>query len=215
MQWLLFSRCPLTIGAVAEALALSKFEGQEGLDDEIGSNELSDPSEILYMCSSLVKPVYRPHLRRNGLQESFFGVDSSDMLLDASAFDQANPRDKDDRYRTHSTSIDGEATCFLQLAHASVKDYLLSPSSIIVSGTSGFALSSNLVLAETCIAYLLQFSFWGALKESIHHDKPLALYAARFWSEWASFSSCIILRVGKVQNTLSFETTSSWTSEEF
>lgn len=78
---------------------------------------------------------------------------------------------------------------FLLLAHASVKDYLLPSSSTIGSGTFGFNLLSNMVLAETSFTYFLQFSFWGALRRSFRHAKPLALYAARFWSECLPISS--------------------------
>ena len=180
MQWLLFSRCPLTIEAVAEALAVSRIEGQEGLGTEIESNELSDPSDILYMCSSLVKTFHRQNVWPESFEGSQVTEDSSEMQSDTGVSDEGG---------NDSPSVDGEALSFLQLAHASIKDYLLSPNSIIGSGTSGFDLSSNMVLAETCIAYLLQFSSWGALTMSIRHDKPLAVYAARFWCECLSIPS--------------------------
>lgn len=208
MQWLLFSRCPLSIKAVAEALAFSEIEGQEGLGAEIGSNELSDPSEILYMCSSLVKTVHRQHVRQESSERSPVEEDDSDILSDTGEVYQVQRWDEEDEYRSHSTSVHEEAMYFLQLAHASVKDYLLSPNSTIGSGTSGFDLSSNMVLAETCIAYLVQFSFFGALKRSFRHDKPLALYAARFWSESPFVPSYATLRGGKVQNALIFGATS-------
>ena len=180
MQWLLFCRCPLTIEAVAEALAFSRIEGQEDLGPDIQSNELSDPSDILYMCSSLVKTVHRQYMWPDSFEGNQIVEDISDIQSETGVLDERG---------NHSTSINGGALSFLQLAHASVKDYLLSSNSTIGSGTFGFDLLSNMVLAETCIAYLLQFSFWGALKESIRHDKPLAVYAARFWCECFSVPS--------------------------
>ena len=191
MQWLLFCRCPLTIEAVAEALALSRIEGQEDLGSDIQSNELSDPSDILYMCSSLVKTVHRQHMWPESFEGNQIVADNSDIQSETSVLDERG---------NHSTSTNGEALSFLQLAHASIKDYLLSPNSTIGSGTFGFDLSSNMVLAETCIAYLLQFSFWGALTESICHDKPLAVYAARFWCECLFIPSYTTIRERRAQN---------------
>ena len=190
MQWLLFCRCPLTIEAIAEALAFSRIEGQEGLGAEIESNELSDPSDILYMCSSLVKIVHRQHMWPESSQGNQIVEDSSEIQSEMGVLDERGD---------HSTSINGGALSFLQLAHASIKDYLLSPNSTIGSGISGFDLLSNMVLAETCIAYLLKFSFWGALKESIRHDKPLAVYAARFWCECFSIPSYATLTERRAQ----------------
>lgn len=204
MQWLLFSGCPLTIEAVAEALAFSKIEEQEDLDTEIGSNELSDPSDILYMCSSLVKIVHRQQMWYESSDGISVVEEDSETSMETDDIHQDHRWGEEDESRSQSASIKGEAIRFLQLAHASVKDYLLSSSSIIGSGTFGFSLLSNMILAETCITYLLQFSFWGALKRSFRHDKPLALYAARFWSECLSVPSYATLREKRVQDVLIF-----------
>lgn len=204
MQWLLFSRCPLTIEAVAEALAFSRIEEQEDLRTEIGNNELSDPSDILYMCSSLVKTVHRQHMWQESSEAISIVEYDSDISLETSNIYQEHRWDEENQRGNHSASIKGEAMHFLQLAHASVKDYLLSSSSTIGSGTISFSLSSNMVLAETCITYLLQFSFWGAVEKNFRHDKPLALYAARFWSESLSVPSYATLGERRVQDVLIF-----------
>lgn len=176
MQWLLFSQRPMTIEEVAEALVTSTSENQSNIESDVLSNELSDPDEILYICSSLVKLVNREQLRPEdpfegaGLENNIsINVDTSDYWLDNQENDQSF---------LSAGKMDDQV---LQLAHFSVRDYLLSPGSILGTGSPDFENQSNMNLAETCVAYLLQFSYYGALTRKFYLEKPMALYAARYW----------------------------------
>ncbi|KAN0073208.1 hypothetical protein V8E54_008428 [Elaphomyces granulatus] len=69
------------------------------------------------------------------------------------------------------------------LAHASVKDFLVSEH-ILRSTVSKFWLSaelSHMLISEHCLAYLLQFDDAASLSESTFQDWPLAQYAAQYW----------------------------------
>ena len=71
----------------------------------------------------------------------------------------------------------------LQLAHFSVKEYLLSDR-IQNSKASFYAiveLDANHLIAESCLAYLLQFKTIDCPNESTIKNYPLAQYASEFW----------------------------------
>ena len=75
----------------------------------------------------------------------------------------------------------------LVLAHLSVKDYLTS-SSIQSGSASRFAIqqeSASAYIAETCLAYLLQFNHEDIVLKETLPEFPLALYAAKCWPEHA------------------------------
>ncbi|ETW83638.1 hypothetical protein HETIRDRAFT_471894 [Heterobasidion irregulare TC 32-1] len=82
-----------------------------------------------------------------------------------------------------SVSVEGN----VQLAHFSVKEFLLS-----ISHRFGFTInsqSSHSLIAQTCLAYLLQFDTPEILKEDTLDNFPLAQYAAEHWISHAKFGT--------------------------
>lgn len=71
----------------------------------------------------------------------------------------------------------------VKLAHRSVKEYLVSK--MILDGPAKAygiqAGKANARIAETCLAYLLQFDKFDSLTSRSVEDFPLALYAAEYW----------------------------------
>ena len=64
----------------------------------------------------------------------------------------------------------------VKLAHFSVKEYLMTPSSPL-----NFAsVNSHQIIAESCVAYILQFNHPDSLTQGSIHQFPLAVYAARY-----------------------------------
>jgi hypothetical protein len=75
----------------------------------------------------------------------------------------------------------------LRLAHLSVKDYLLS-GRIRIGPSSTYSLqeaNGNSFVAESCIAYLLQFHQLELLSRQTVQDFPLARYVAEYWTQHA------------------------------
>ena len=73
----------------------------------------------------------------------------------------------------------------LRLAHFSVKEYLVS-GRIHASRASMYAVtktSANEIIAQTCLAYILQFKTIECPDESTITDYPLSEYASRHWLE--------------------------------
>src|ERR1700729_2738639 len=72
----------------------------------------------------------------------------------------------------------------IKLAHFSIKEYLMSDD--LLRGAASFshftAELSHSLIAQTCLAYLLQFDTFNSLdQEVITESSPLAQYAARYW----------------------------------
>ena len=75
----------------------------------------------------------------------------------------------------------------VQLAHYSVKEYLLSDR-IKISSASRFSIleiPANSVIAEACLAYLLMLDQPDSLSAQSFQDYPLLEYAATYWFEHA------------------------------
>ena len=75
----------------------------------------------------------------------------------------------------------------IQLAHFSVKEYLISPR--IQKGRLKYysiqEVDANSLIAESCLAYLLQFDEPGSLTTQSVLEFPLADYAAEYWTKHA------------------------------
>src|SRR6202035_4310977 len=72
-------------------------------------------------------------------------------------------------------------TGMIKLSHMSVKDYLLSQHRV---GATGFSIDEKLAnsyIANTCLAYLLQFTNLDMLNLAAIDEYPLAQYAAKYW----------------------------------
>ncbi|MCJ1270793.1 hypothetical protein MMC22_010690 [Lobaria immixta] len=75
----------------------------------------------------------------------------------------------------------------LRLSHFSVKEYLTSER-IRSRPTARFGIleiPAHLSIAQTCLAYLLQFNKPDSLASDTFSNYPLARYAAQYWSEHA------------------------------
>src|SRR5277367_2772316 len=81
----------------------------------------------------------------------------------------------------------------IKLSHMSVKDYLLSRHRVAAAGFGIDEKLSHSVIAQTCLAYLLQFDNFDTLNPNTIKNYPLARYAAEYWimhvrsggNEWA------------------------------
>ena len=78
----------------------------------------------------------------------------------------------------------------VRLAHFSVKEYLVSER--IQTGPASWysirEIPANMSIAETCLAYLLQFEYPNSLTSLTTEEYPLARYAAEYWTQHAQVS---------------------------
>ena len=171
LQWLTFSLRPLELKELAEIVAIEvdqipRFDPQR---------RMPEPRDMLTMCSSLI--ILTNNLSDDSEEEesgSEPSVNSQDPGVDIEA----------------STSVSEGVETWVRLAHFSVKEYLISGR--IQHGTASYysirEIESHEVLAEDCIAYLLQFDEPGSLTSVTLGLSPLAQYAAEFWMKHARFA---------------------------
>ena len=69
----------------------------------------------------------------------------------------------------------------IKLAHMSVKEYLFSSSARKLYSYDINEKMFHSLIAQTCLAYLLQFDTVDLLNENTLGDFPLAPYAAKYW----------------------------------
>ena len=81
----------------------------------------------------------------------------------------------------------GSPKVIVQLAHFTVKEYLISPRirEARVKQYSIQEVAANAFIAESSLAYLLQFDKPDSLTTQSVDEYPLADYAARYWTEHA------------------------------
>jgi hypothetical protein len=85
---------------------------------------------------------------------------------------------------------DGMTGKQVRLAHFSVKEYLVSER-IQAGSASRYSLReihANVSIAETCLAYLLQFDHPNSLNLQTFEEFPLATYAAKYWTQHAQYA---------------------------
>ena len=117
-----------------------------------------EPRDVLTLCSSLITL-----------------SDTGDSELNA------------DSLYLQSDSVAEGSHFYVRLAHFSVKEYLVS-NRIRHGVTSHYSIQeteSHDVLAQDCLAYLLQFDEPGSLSSETIATSPLLKYAAEFWVEHA------------------------------
>jgi ankyrin repeat protein len=81
----------------------------------------------------------------------------------------------------------GDDRSEIRLAHFSVKEYLISER-IKAGPASRYSIReipANISIAETCIAYLLQFDSPNSLTPQTFKEFPLVKYASRYWTQHA------------------------------
>lgn len=159
LEWLAFSERPLRLDALSEALAV-EIHDLQGYDPT--AKDLIIHRSPL-MDSSLVSIVHAPAKLQNQARYHYY-----DEILQ-----QVPPRTQ---------------VAHVQLAHASVRDYLVSDA--IKNGSAKcFALNAALVnqsMAQICLLYILHSNFEaGVFKWDDQEDRlctwPLHLYASNFW----------------------------------
>ena len=171
LQWLSFSVRPLQLKEVAEIVAIDVDETPR-FDPQRRLLELRD---ILTMCSSLITLTSNMH---NTSKEEETGSEPNVGFPDPEGDYEAN------------NPVSEDVKTYVRLAHFSVKEYLVSDR--IQHGTASYysirEIESHGVLAEDCIAYLLQFDEPGSLTFVTLDLSPLAQYAAKFWRKHARFA---------------------------
>src|SRR6202035_3211330 len=101
----------------------------------------------------------------------------------------------------------------IKLSHMSVKDYLLSRHRVAATGFGIDEKLSHSHIAQTCLAYLLQFDNLDIL----NHDTikyPLAQYAAEYWimhvqsgvDEWTEPQQKLVMTLFQLDHTAPFIT---------
>src|SRR6202034_3591566 len=100
----------------------------------------------------------------------------------------------------------------VNLSHMSVKDYLLSRHRVAATGFSINEKLSHSHIAQTCLAYLLQFDNPDMLNHDTINNYPLAQYTAEYWimhvqsgvDEWAEPQQKLVLTLFQPQHTVPF-----------
>ena len=165
LQWLTFSARPLRLEELAETIAIDVDETPR-FDP---GRRWPDPRDLLRICSSLItltanaydSKEYDSEVEESG---SEYGESGSD-LSEGSQIPDADSVSK-----------------FIRLAHFSVKEYLVSKriQHGIAAHYSIREIESHGVIAEDCIAYLLQFNEPSLTPKALK-KAPLARYAAEYW----------------------------------
>ncbi|MCJ1403803.1 hypothetical protein MMC11_007026 [Xylographa trunciseda] len=179
LQWLAYSVRPLSIEEMAEVLAVDT-EGYPRIDP---NNRLREPRDVLTICSSLVTTVAAttgvgPYGYDYGADLSWDEDDDGDLPLTRSRY--YGPERPETRQK-------------LQLAHFSVKEYLVSER-IRDGPASRFKITKTAddYIAKTCLTYLLHFnepliqSSYVPLADTL----PLSGYAGLYWAQHAQQACC-------------------------
>src|ERR1700728_4166791 len=102
----------------------------------------------------------------------------------------------------------------VKLSHMSVKDYLLSRHRVAATGFGINEKLSHSHIAQTCLAYLLQFDNPDMLNRDTINNYPLARYAAEYWvmhvqsgvDEWAEPQQKLVMTLFQLDRTVPFIT---------
>jgi len=116
-----------------------------------------------------------------------FDPDPRDILTICSSLVTTTVGDSYDEIENSDDEMTGEQ---VRLAHFSVKEYLVSER-IQVGSASRYSLRkihANVSIAETCLAYLLQFDHPNSLILQSFEEFPLAIYAAKYWTQHAQYA---------------------------
>jgi ankyrin repeat protein len=174
LQWLVFSATPLRLTEVAELVAID-IEEDPPLDP---NRRLSEPKDILTMCSSLISMTKEKVSHRPGGQINYEGISQEYLDYEDIVY---NPESDADVNRENTASEDSKV--IVRLAHFSVKEYLVSRQ-IRVGPTIQYTILEvpvNAVIAEICLVYLFQFDERDSLTYQSLEMSPLLCYAARNW----------------------------------
>ncbi|KAL8935840.1 MAG: hypothetical protein Q9216_005232 [Gyalolechia sp. 2 TL-2023] len=161
LQWLVYSKRPLTIEEVAELVAFD-IDGEQKFD---AANRLADVEEVLDLCPSLILCTMPDGV--NGEQ--------SDQAVDGDSIDQ----DTGGMITASKRKLP-----IIRIAHFTVKEYLISDH-IRQGPAAFFSISediSHLRIAETCLSCLLLYEKDSFVdRETFATQFPVAEYSACYW----------------------------------
>ncbi|KAF8517210.1 hypothetical protein JB92DRAFT_2668113, partial [Gautieria morchelliformis] len=167
LKWLAFSVRPISLDEAVEVLATDPTAEDGPLFDP--RRRLRQAQDILIICSSLVITTAPAVMVRN---------------IEVNTNEASGSK--------HNNNLDeGRVSPMeeLRLAHFSVKEYLISEhlrrGETTVSFYSFNKTMADTFIAETCLAYLLQFDQEGGVDSSTTRAYPLSEYAATQWTRHA------------------------------
>ncbi|KAF8499924.1 hypothetical protein JB92DRAFT_2677543, partial [Gautieria morchelliformis] len=155
LQWLAFSVGTSSLNEALDVLATEPDAEDGSLFDR--SRRLWDPRDILTICSSLV------------------AITDPDAKLH-----------EEDSIEHHAADVDEPGE--VRLAHFSVREYLISEhlrNDVTLSRFHFNQKVAEIFIAQTCLAYLLQFDQPGSVDSSTGTSYPLCHYAAEHWMDHA------------------------------
>jgi hypothetical protein len=168
LQFLTYSERPLKIEEAIDAIAVDTEENPY-FDPKY---RMPDPQEIACYCSSLVVVV--------PIKEySYDEHNSYDGNMDEGDTDEGD--DSGDLYKSYGEHVK------LQLAHFSVKEYLMSGRLDEEVARDFHEVAAKASIATVCLAYLLQLNQNIGIKK-IREMFPLAQYSARYWMDHAAMA---------------------------
>ena len=155
LRWLCYSNRPLQLSEMVEILAIENGDDGGFFPEE----RLPDPADVMVICSSLIS-------------YNYVGNDS----------DNSNDGDLSDN-DLRDGSVGGGRATQIQLAHFSVREYLLSDRCALRSDFQ--TQTCHIAMAEGCLQYLLHLCEKAPLTQEVVDQHPLARYAAEYWWQHA------------------------------
>jgi ankyrin repeat protein len=190
LRWLAFSVRPLTIAEIAEVVAID-IDRDPAFDAE---EVLEDPLDILNICTSLVTITAKAESEAIGTDYADIDGDMGEETDEDEDTDDDVDKDEDTDEEDEDTDEDGDSAYsgtssherteqYVQLAHYSVKEYLISDR-IQQSRARNYgieAASCNDFLAQSCIAYITHPNIRIPFSDEQPECFDLANYAFRYW----------------------------------
>ena len=179
LQWLAFSARPMTVDEVAETLSICLDEDPRFDPDQ----RLKDPSDILVICSSLVTVSGTSHYDDDSMPELQSVSITTMSNFEMEEICRSFPKGSTLIQVRWPTQYEVSRIYILQLAHFSVKEYLVS-SRIRNRPASRFAINRRFAdtsIAQLCLVYLLHLEDFETLNDAQLECLPLAQYAADYW----------------------------------
>jgi hypothetical protein len=168
---LCYSDRPLKVSEMVEVLAIENGDDGGFFPEE----RLPDPADIMVVCSSLIS--CNAISDDDGDEDEH---DDNDSTIDLST-------DEMERSRVNQ----------IQLAHFSVKEYLLSDRCAFRSDFR--TLNCHQQITEGCLRYLLYLNRHAPLSREVVDQYPMAQYAAKYWWQHAraidGILSCEVLNL--------------------
>lgn len=167
LQWLAYSRRPLTLGELAEVVAVNTT-GNPWFDHDA---RFPEPRDILTICPGLLVE----EIRTDDLEKEIEG--DSDDGNDGDGDEGINEADNSAGNKSGSLPK-FKHNNIIRLAHFSVKEYLLSER-IRDQVVSKFAIeekSSHRSIAAHCLAYILQFEHYGVVRSDYRDQRFIKGY---------------------------------------